>query len=182
MLQQIIFWCFKVNTFSLDRPGRQRPWERGHTWGTSNLSYSPVIVAMLSHLGFQITYSGTEKSGGHHGHSHSAENMNMRGESPTLMMDWQDVLELDPGFLAGFCTGIPQNPWTNALLCTALLVKYFLLVTFITGYWRCKRKYENVYFIKRVTFFHLILLPSHPDLRGFSSFHWTSRSAASRSP
>ena len=48
-------------------------------------------------------------------------------QSPTLMMDWQDVLELDPGFLAGFCTGIPQNPWTNALLCTALLVNYFLL-------------------------------------------------------
>ena len=95
MLQQIIFWRFKVNTFSLDRPGRQRPWERGHTWGTSNLSYSPVIVAMLSHLGFQITYSGTEKSGGHHGHSHSAENMNMRGEFrciPTLdRPEWLDL-------------------------------------------------------------------------------------------
>lgn len=35
----------------------------------------------------EITYAGTEKSGGHHGHSHSAENMNMRGVFLHVMAD-----------------------------------------------------------------------------------------------
>ena len=48
------------------------------------------MLHTLPHLDFQITYAGTEKSGGHHGHSHSAENMNMRGEFDSTRVAFSD--------------------------------------------------------------------------------------------
>ena len=72
-------------------------------------------------------------------------------------MDCRAVVGPDLGFLGEFCTGIPQNPWTNVLLCTARLQRL---------------RSTNL----------LIFSSAHPDLQGFSSFRWISPRAVSQSP
>jgi len=73
----------------------------------------------------EITYNGTEKSAGHHGHSHSAENMNMRGVFLHVMADaLGSVIVIISALIMWFLPSqeenengdlvdVPENQWTK---------------------------------------------------------------------